>query len=339
MPEMVRAAGLRGFHALVTQLGGDPEALLRRHRVPVAPDEDVLVPVRKIVRLLEDSARALGCRDFGLRLAATQDISILGPVAVAIQNSPTFGEALRVASRYLFVHNQAMSFTPVLDGLADRRHAELRYAVPTPGLAPARQSFDLMMGGGHRILTVLGGRHYRPVAVHLSHAALAAPAVYRRYFGVPVLFEQPTARLIVSRALFDAPVPQANETLRNLATSYLDQHFDRSPNSVLPRVRMAIRRALGTPQAGLGRVAAQLAMHPRTLQRHLADEGATFEAIREAVCREAALRLLRNRRLSLSEISARLGLSEQSALTRSCKRWFGEPPSAIRRRLAPDEQA
>lgn len=334
MTEMVRAAGLRGFHVLVKELGGDAAALLQRHRVPVSlQDEEMLVPARKLARLLEDAARVLDCRDFGLRLAAAQDISILGPVAVAIQHSPTIGEAVRIASRYLFVHNQGASFTSVFAGQVDPRRAELRYVTTTPELPPAPQSFDLMLGGAHRILALLGGRHYRPIAVHLPHAPLALRTVYQRYFGAPVLFRQPAASLIVPRAMFGAPLPQANELLRRLATSYLDQHYGRTRSSVVPRIRMAVKRALDTPHAGLDKIAAILAMHPRTLQRHLADEGETFEEIRDGVTREAALRYLRSSRLTLSEITARLGLSEQSALTRSCKRWFGEPPSALRQRL------
>lgn len=335
MTDVVRAAGLRGFPELVRKLGGDPEVLLRRHRVPTAlSDEDALLPAHKLVRLLEDAAHALNCPDFGLQLAQTQDISILGPVAVAIQNSPTIGEALQIASRYLFVHNQGLSFNPVFGRHAQADLAELRYEVLTAGLPPARQSFDLMIGGGHRFMSLLGGDRYRLMAAHLPHSPIAPASVYQRFFGVKVLFDQPTASLVVSRDMFDAPLPQANATLRGLATSYLETNFNAKRKSVLPRVRLAIRGALGTPQVGLEKIADGLAMHPRTLQRHLADEGATFEAIRDAVTQEAALRYLGTSRLPLSEVSARLGLSEQSALTRSCKRWFGESPSAVRRRLS-----
>lgn len=340
MTDMVRAAGLRGFHALVSRLGGDPAALLRRHGLPTTlDDEELLLPVSKLVRLLENSAQVLECPDFGLQLAQAQDISILGPVAVAIQNSPTIGEALQVASRYLFVHNQAMSFAPVFDSLPDANLVELRYTVEANGLPPARQSFDVMMGGGHRFLTLLGGEHYHLMAAHLPHSPRARPAVYERYFGVKVQFKQTNAALIITRDLFDAPLPQANATLRGLATSYLEQNFGKTRKALVPRVRMAAKRALGSPQCSLDRIAELFAMHPRTLQRHLADEGTTFEAIRDTVTKDAALRYLSTSRLPLSQVSALLGLSEQSALTRSCNRWFGETPSALRRRLAEAQES
>ena len=63
----------------------------------------------------------------------------------------------------------------------------------------------------------------------------------------------------------------------------------------------------------------------------LAREGTRFAAVRNAVLREAALRYLRGP-MPLAQVSAQLGFSEQSALTRSCKQWFGESPLAVRRR-------
>ena len=88
-----------------------PAALPLTQRLPPLLDnEDALLPVAKLVRLLEDAARTLGVPDFGLRVAQAQDISVLGPVAVAIQNSPTVGEALQVASRPERVNDFAPRF-------------------------------------------------------------------------------------------------------------------------------------------------------------------------------------------------------------------------------------
>ena len=333
MTDMVRAAGLRGFDPLVRSLGGDPLTLLRSLRLPAAllTDEELLLPVFKLVRLLEATARLLNCPDFGLRLAQTQDIGILGPVAVAIQNSPTLGEALKIASRYLYVHNQGLTITLVADAHPGTGLAELRYESLTEHLPASPQSFELMMCGGHRFMALLGGANYSLEAVHFRHGPVAPLSAYRAAFGRTPKFDQRNAALIVPRSLFDAALPQANATLRSLATHYLERNFGAPAHSLLPRVRLAISRTLGTSQCGLDGVAAMLAMHPRALQRHLSNEGTRFAAERDTIQREAALRFLDNGRMTLSEVSAQLGLSEQSALTRSCKRWFGETPIALRR--------
>jgi AraC-like DNA-binding protein len=101
-------------------------------------------------------------------------------------------------------------------------------------------------------------------------------------------------------------------------------------DSVGARVRLALRSMLGTPNADKESIAAMLAIHPRTLHRRLEAEGTGFEAIKEELRKEMALQYLRETNVPLGQISGLLGFPEQSAFTRSCRRWFGVPPSALR---------
>src|SRR3546814_11508289 len=91
MTAMVRASGLRGYSALMHQLGADPERLLRRYRIDpeLLRDDDALLPLRATAQLFEDSATITECADFGMRLADQQDISVLGPLAPAMPPAPT----------------------------------------------------------------------------------------------------------------------------------------------------------------------------------------------------------------------------------------------------------
>ena len=96
---------MSGFRRLAEDLGGDADALLRA--AGIAP-EDLSSPDNRIsyaamIRLLEDSARKLGCPDFGLRLSAQQDISILGPAAMIALYSETVGECLKAIGTYFYV--------------------------------------------------------------------------------------------------------------------------------------------------------------------------------------------------------------------------------------------
>ena len=63
-------------------------------------------------------------------------------------------------------------------------------------------------------------------------------------------------------------------------------------------------------------------MHPRTLQRRLREEGTTFEDIKDEARRDLAQRYLAHPDVPLAQVTAVLDYSEQSALTRSCQRWF-----------------
>ena len=70
---------------------------------------------------------------------------------------------------------------------------------------------------------------------------------------------------------------------------------------------------------------------PRSLQRRLADQGTTFQALLDETRRHLAEAHLKEGRLDLAEIALLLGYSEQSAFTRAFRAWTGQPPAQWRR--------
>ena len=332
---MVRASGLRGYQALMQGLGADPGLLLRRYRIaPEAlQDDDALLPLRAVVHLLEASATVTQCPDFGLRLADSQDISVLGPVAIAMQNAPTVASALETASRYLFVHSPGMSLSVHPRSALVPGATEVRFELHLPGQTALRQTMDVCLGDVHRMVELLAGKGYALQAVALPHTPLAPLSAYRRFFGAPVRTAQAHGGLHIARATFDLGLQAVNHALRQIAVEYLSQHFGDPEQTVALRVRHALQRTLGA-DGGKVAVAALLGMHPRTLQRHLAAEGTSFETLREAVQQETALRYLCQTRIPLTQLAGLLGHSEQSVFSRACRRWFGMTPSALRRRAA-----
>lgn len=330
---MVRAAGRKGHAALMASLGVDPRPLLARHGLPPEVDdrEDSLLPLRALVHLLEDSAAATGCADFGLRLAASQDIRILGPLAAAIQHSATAREALATAARYLFVQSPALSLTIVQPSSLVADAVELRIDITLPNLASTRQVMDQCLGDLHRIVSFLVREAYGLRAVALPHLAVAELAAYARFFSAPVYADCEHGGLHVTPATLSASIAEANRSLREIALGYLNEHYADPTQSLSARVGRALRATLGSTRGRKTAVAEMLFLHPRTLQRRLAQEGAKFEDIRDDVRRETALRLLRETRMPLTQVAGVLGLAEQSVLTRSCLRWFGQTPTAMRK--------
>ena len=330
MGSVIRSAGMRGFREVVEQFGGDPDALAARYRVPLEAigSDDVLVSDVAMAKLLEGAARDLPCPDLGLRMSEYQDIGILGPLAVAVQNSPTVGAALACASQFLFLHSPVLRFTIIPD--PEGRAGDVGLCYGSSQGAPPRQATDAILAFAHRMIRFLVDGPYALHSVHLSHQPKAPAARYAEFFGAEVRFGQAASLLRVPRSLLDRPLAGVDDTLREIALDYLHSHFPEPGRVVAPQVRNAIDRVLGTSPPRIDSAARLLGMHPRTLQRRLAAEGSSFEALLDDARRDAALRLLTRTDLPLQQVAGLVGLSEQSALTRCVRRWYGATPSALR---------
>jgi len=68
-------------------------------------------------------------------------------------------------------------------------------------------------------------------------------------------------------------------------------------------------------------------MGRHTLYRKLKSEEQSFQELVEAVRKEKAIRYIKEKRDSLSEIAFLLGFSELSAFSRALKRWIGTSPA------------
>ncbi len=106
-----------------------------------------------------------------------------------------------------------------------------------------------------------------------------------------------------------------------------------SAMSLSAKVRVLITRHLVEGNCTCKRVSATLGLHPRTLQRRLRDERESFEAIKDSVRRDVALRYLQQPDISLVQVTELLGYSETSVLSRSCLRWFSASPRQLRNDL------
>jgi AraC-like DNA-binding protein len=334
MVAMVQAQSLRGYRELVGELGGNPNKLLRQ--VPIDPGDlnrlTAFISFEDLTELLERSATELRCPDFGLRLAERQDLGILGTLAVAMRHAATVGEALQCVSKYLEVYNAAIAFT-VRSG-QPHRQARLEFSLLPGHYLRWAQTAEHGLGLTWRILTLLSEGRCRLREVWFPHPAAASEAEYRARFDAPLVFRADQAALAVVETDLNLPISENIDELHDVATRYLDSQLSRGRTALTVRVRQLVEALLCTGTCSYSDVARALDMHPRTLQRRVREEGTTFEAIKDEARRELARRYLSQPDLPLTQIAALLGYSEQSALGRSCRRWFDLTPREMRASLA-----
>lgn len=326
----MRPGSLRGWSDLVARLGGDPRALLRSAGLAedALADEDFPISAHGAMTLLELSAHALACPDFGLRLSLFQDVDALGPLEAVLRNAATVRATLGLASRWLFVHSPALRLSIEEDG----ERAAIVFDLLLEPRPPARQTVELGLATCHRMLVTVLGSSYRPLAVSLPHTPLAPLTRYVQFFSATVHPESRDARLVVPRRLLDERVPGADEAIRANALAFLESRFPRPDATTTERVRHLLFRTLGTQDDDYRAVARSLSMHPRTMQRRLRAEATTFERIKDEVLRTTAHRYLTESGISATRLAQVLGLSESSALSRATRRWFGMSPREVRQR-------
>lgn len=335
----IQGALLRGLPALVGELGASGEKFLATYGLDATATSNTgsYISLHLLERILEDAARQFEVFDFGLRMAARQDLEILGPLAVAMENSRTISEALACASRFLHVFSPAFSHAVIADPLENPGMLGIRFASSTT-TREAPQLIDYGVGLVHRVVVLLnGGGPYGLRSVQLPHSRLAAEGAYRDYFGAAVAFECEAAVLRVPRQVMDVPIVGRNDLLRDIAIDFLESRFSQPVVPVSELVSTILAGHWGPDPPDLAKVARLLEMHPRAVQRKLAAEGARFKGLVDRVRRQQALDLITTTRLGFSDVAARLGMTEQSSLTHAVQRWFGVSPSVLRSAGPADE--
>lgn len=334
---MIRSASLRGFGPLVADLGGEPEAFLDQFGIPpdVLGSDDGLIPITAHDLMLDAAAADLDCPDFGLRLAEVQDLSILGPLAFAIQACSTAAQAIETASRFMFVHSPALRIGVAPDPAGRRGVVALTYRKEMHESLYSPQAMELGLGLFFRVAVTLIGSATGLRAVHFAHQPISPVERYTGYFGVDVRFGRPCGALLVQRSVLDQAFTTANETIRGLALDHLDRRYDDPAALVSTQVRRVLAESLGIGRPTITAVGRLLAVHPRTLQRRLAAEDTTFETVLDEVRRDAAGRLLTATDLPLWQVATLVGFSEQSTLSHAVRRWFGTSPRELRRSRTP----
>lgn len=333
-PQIVAASALRGFPELVQELGGDPRALLRAAQidVDVLGARDAVIEYRSLLCAMQTAAEALACPDFGLRLAAHQGGNkAIGPIGVVMKNSQTLGQAIGYCAKHIHAYSLAtkVRFAP------DRGRQQLLVRLEILLQEPADKSQAIehaFMLANLNIREISGGRA-RARAILFRHAPQSTLQNYHARFGCEVLFNQTVDGLVLTESDLLRPVANADDRVYEMATSFIELHYPQVQAPLLSRVRHLVLQSLDSDECTCEHIAAELCVTARTLQRHLRTEGMSFEAIKDGVRRDLALRYIEQGQLPIKQIAEKLGYADPSIFSRSCHRWFSVAPSALRRQM------
>lgn len=331
-PYLVRARALTGFVDLVSSHGANPENLLIDAGIPPAMVDtpDAAFPLQAFAQLMAGAAEYLQMPDFSLRMAACQDVMVLGAIALIGLNSATVEDALRRVSKNMPYHSPALQAK--LDRYDQWGCIRLTHDVVLTQ-AQKRQLTEHTFLNTINLLRSFAQLPGRDWTIHFDHSPGFSEQQYEQLYGCKVMFNQTADELLFPAKVLDMHMPSANPELCSAGERYVRSLIRNHPLDLERQVEDLIERQLGAGRCTLPVIAEQLDMPAYSLQRRLANLNACFEDIIDTLRRRRAEEMLSLTALPLTRIADCLGYSSQTSFTRSCHRWFGESPQALRARL------
>ena len=264
---------------------------------------------------------------FALRLArgiAPRHFGVVGFAALACS---TLGEALQRLERYhrsVYDVNLAQ-VRPCNEGVCIEWGVERG----RPGALVDETALAALV----QLTREFTGKPLRALAVDFVNPRPANVRPYQDFFGGPVRFGQPSTRLLLSAQDLALPLRGADAALLALLDAQAEALL-REVAAVSEPVGVWRQALVGLIRSGrtqLPDLAQSLQMSPRSLQRRLAEQDHSFQALLCQTRQQLAEAYLRDANVELAEVALLLGYSEQSAFTRAFRQWTGQPPRQWRR--------
>ncbi|TGE76993.1 AraC family transcriptional regulator [Pseudoalteromonas sp. KS88] len=307
-------------HFLIAQ-GLAPEAVNKRllNRANHLDDSRYKYPVSDYEQLMTFAAQHLCCDHIGLKFGQslkTQSWGLLGHIALV---SDSLGKVLQHALQL----NTLVRNVGIIQLHHEQQTSHLSWYPSTKiqhhmvdELFSSWLSFAKYCSFKNTDLSLI------KVQLTRSEPKPESLRAYKAVFNCPIEFHATTNTLSFKSNMLSSPLNSANQELEQLLSAqaielisendrinqlkaYITAHFPNVPN--------------------VEQAATQFGFKKRSLQRYLTEQGCNYSMLVDELRKYHAKRMLLNK-LSVLEVSNRLGFSEQSVLQRAFKRWYGCSP-------------
>jgi AraC-like DNA-binding protein len=314
---------------LIEANGHDPEALFRDAGI----DPDLLnkpgarVPYASVNKVWAKANAVIDDPCFALNSHKYWHPSYFHALGYAWLASHTLRDAFNRSFRYLRV----VSEKPFLKLEEDSDGFMSIFNFDLLGMRIPAQ-IDMGMAMTLHMCRLNYGEDLKPLSVNFVHAEPPCAEEYVALFKAPVRFSSNRNCLTLSLADVDKYLIGANPQLARLNDQVMIEYLGKlDMDNIVDRVTAVIIDMLPSGGVADEKVAKQLNMSVRSLQRRLKEVGTTFHTLLEGVRKNLATTYVRDQDIELGEVAFLLGFSDQSAFSRAFKRWTSYSPSELRK--------
>jgi AraC-like DNA-binding protein len=322
------------FSALIGYLERHGYSAVTFHRLAgfkaeTPADPDARIPAEMMKRSLLTALEMTGDPALGLAVGADYSSNSLGVLGHLIAHSETWGNALRVLSRYFILVSDWQRIE--LKESSGEASVSVSTEEPDPAVWPivVERTFT-------SILSVAKSEVMGTFALKRAEFDYPAPphaAAYRKFLGVPCKFGAGHSRLIFPRSQLDLPMRNRHSALHALLAREAEtthKNLVEEKNATTAKLWSELPKLLDRGVISVQEAAQALNLSARTLHRRLSLEGATYLELLDKARFERSMRLMTAPDVSLEEIALACGFLDNSGFYRGFKRWTGMAPRAYR---------
>ncbi|WP_425090929.1 AraC family transcriptional regulator ligand-binding domain-containing protein [Tropicimonas sp. S265A] len=277
--------------------------------------------------ILEAVARAIGDRHLGARVGQAFDYLAYGAYANYVLGALDLRSAL------------------------DRGRRALSLTHPGSEIDIRQTDTHVVVGRDSKGMSVVGHRHldegalfviskvvryflgsdWRPDWFELPDVRCDDKSKLADLFGAPVRTGAQSPSVALRRGDLDTRNPHPMQSRKTIALGDLAALMGVEPVQSIEGAALQIMRAhLPTGVPSESKVAAHLAIGPRSLQRALRAEGTSYRTIRSMLIEEQAREMLQHSDLPVERIAEMLGYKEPKSFRRAFRAWTGSSPKSFR---------
>jgi len=199
-------------------------------------------------------------------------------------------------------------------------------------LTPIVFGHELMLKLTHGVASWLIGKKIPIEAIGFGFERPAHFSEYANLFPGPVTFDQEYTFITFSEDQllkgFQKSKAELIRFVKSAPDDWIFVTFDHNVTSSRLRRYLAQRRSF---DLALDEAAGALFMSSRSLTRKLANEGTTFQSIKDEMRRDLAIERLVKTRDSIGQVASKVGFENLPSFHRAFHSWTGSTPNAYRR--------
>jgi len=278
-----------------------------------------------------------------LKAGAAMNISTYGILGYAMMCSPTLTDAKRLAERYaeiigdIFVTaNHIEKDGRIIETYASAYPTKKIRIEKNPSAHDLNQatidSIEIYLASDLTICRNLMGNDFCFQEIYLNYEDPGYREEYEKIFQCPIHFNHDRVMSVFDARFIKRALPLYNPITLNTCLKICEEFFSQQLNarSLTSKIRQILVNESATSLT-LDGIAEYFDVSPRTLRRHLKEQGTSFQEIINSVRKDLAAKLLKDTTLSIEQIADKLRFSDAANFRNAFKRWTGTPPSSYRK--------